>query len=266
MYADQPKEKKKSDGACIGNRYAERFAPHLRDVLPAIFAQLGTYNLPALPPLLRVCRAWAAAGIALLWRRVSIDALLRIDDAARRQLYADAIQELSFHNAFWRESLGRPARLDGLVGLHFPRLRRVDTLSRDHLLAAGAIAPFLQPRLEALKCDARHLADAAVQQRLLAAAQGRQLRQLHLSQFRCGGGGVAAVRKRAGANSAAAAAEAAPDAIVGSYTDTPIFVPDTPRSSPDTPCHVSPCTDTSERLQINLWFMPYPPFRVVISE
>jgi hypothetical protein len=32
----------------------------------------------------------------------------------------------------------------------------------------------------------RHLADGAVQQRLLGAAQCRQLRELHLSQFRCG--------------------------------------------------------------------------------
>ncbi len=81
-------QKTEPDSACIGTRYAEYFAPHLRDVLPAIHTQLGTYVRPALPPLLRVCRAWAAAGIPLLWRRVSIDALLRIDGAPRRQLYA----------------------------------------------------------------------------------------------------------------------------------------------------------------------------------
>jgi hypothetical protein len=200
-------EKIMSDGACIGNRYTEHFAPHLRDVLPAVFAQLGAYNRPALPPLLRVCRAWAAAGIPLLWRQVSIDALLRIDDAARRQLYADAIQVLSFYNPCWHGRLDHPMRVEGLDGLRFPRLRRVDTLTRDHLLAAGAIAPFLQPRLEVLKCDARYLAAVAVQQRLLGAAQCRQLRELHLSDFRCGGS--AAVRQRAGANLAAA-----PDASV----------------------------------------------------
>ncbi len=182
-------------------------------MLPAIFTQISTYNRPTLPPLLRVCRAWAASGIPLLWHRVSIDVLLRIDDSARRQLYADAIQELSFYNAFWRESLGRPSRFDGLGGLRFPCLRRVDTLSRDHLLAVGAIALFLQPRLEVLKCDACHLADAMVQQRLLHAAQGWQLCELHLSQFFCGGG-VTAVRKRAGADSATAATAATPNANV----------------------------------------------------
>jgi hypothetical protein len=75
-----------SDDASIDNCYTEHIAPHLRVLLPAIFAQLGD-NQPAPPPLLRVCGA--------LWRNVPIDVLLRINTAAQRQPYADVIQNLS---------------------------------------------------------------------------------------------------------------------------------------------------------------------------
>jgi hypothetical protein len=206
--ADRPNNG--SDDVCINNHYTEHFAPHLHDVQPASFAQPGGIQR-ALPPLLCECRAWAATGILLLWRQVPIDVLLCIINHARRQLYANAIRDLSFYNPFRRDILSRLTRVKGLGGLRFPRLRRVDTLTGVNQLAAGAIAPFLQPRLEVLKCDARHLSDAAVQQRLLGAAQCRQLRELHLSTFRCGadgggGGGVAAAQKCAGANLAAAVA------------------------------------------------------------
>jgi hypothetical protein len=107
--------------------------------------------------------------------------LLRIDDCSRRQLYAHEIQDLRFYQPFWRRR--RPTNMDGLRGLRFARLRVVDASLEDHLLGAGAIAPFLQPRLVVLHCSARHLADEAVQQ--LLATQCQQLRELHLYDLRC---------------------------------------------------------------------------------
>ncbi len=113
MLIDQKKEESQTVPASA-TATPSIFALHLRDVLRAIFTQLGTYNLPrAAAAAMRVLRVGGRRLLRCCGAESHIDALLRIDDAARRQLYADTIQRScpSTTPFLARKPRGRPARL-----------------------------------------------------------------------------------------------------------------------------------------------------------
>ncbi len=76
-----------------------------------------------------------------------------------------------------------PPRGTVLKGLLFPRLRCVYVSHERGELGIDGIAPLLQPQLEELSCCARHIADPAVRERLVAQCQ--QLRVLYHNDLRC---------------------------------------------------------------------------------
>jgi hypothetical protein len=172
-----------TDSVDSENRYAEYYAPHLRDLLPAIFQHLLADDPDSLRSALCVCRGWAAAGIPLLWHKASVHQLLRIEDTARRQMYADEIQDFAV-GRFAPRPADSYLKGNGLLeALRYPRLRCLNVFWEAGLLDAHGIVPFLQPRLEVLRCCGRHLINADVQQQL--AAKCSHLRELRLFDLHC---------------------------------------------------------------------------------
>jgi hypothetical protein len=87
------------DVEALANRYQDYFAPRLRDVLPAIFAQLLDEDQRSFLSALCVCREWAAFGIRLRWRRASLGSLAHVADVSRRQLCADSCTPTASRNS-----------------------------------------------------------------------------------------------------------------------------------------------------------------------
>jgi hypothetical protein len=133
----------------LGRRYAEHYARYMNDVLPDIFEHLlRNGSMASMARAIRVCQAWAAAGIPVLWRAVDDRRLRALTDASRRQFYASVVRTIWLH---------RPTHYSGDVAksndnddyfrdLRFPRLLHavVDRcVDFDNLPVAIDFNPFL---------------------------------------------------------------------------------------------------------------------------
>ncbi len=151
------------DAKALANCYKDYFAPQLRDMLPAIIAQLLIQGKQSFLSALRVCRNRAAFGIRLQWRRASQVLLAYVADISRRQSYADCIGEFEvWGNSYMPNEAANPPGGTVLKDLSFPCLCSLYVSSERGELGADRIAPLLQPQLEELSCCPRLIADPAV--------------------------------------------------------------------------------------------------------